>query len=495
MPPQSDRLSPPDYMFGGMYIDGEWRSGQSGKAITFHNPWTEQVIGSIAGADACDVDVAYAAATTNQSVWASTLPGDRAEILLRVARLMEVRRTEIQGWLVREAGSTQAKAQTEWWAVHNSVHEAATLPSRVEGRILYGDYPAKENRIYRRPVGVVAVISPWNWPLHLSMRSVAPALALGNAVVLKPSADTPVTGGLLIARLFEEAGLPPGVLNVIVGASATIGDALVEHDAPRVISFTGSAEVGRRVGRLAVGARLLKRAMLELGGNAPLIVTEDVDLDQAVQVALAGKFLHGGQMCIAVNRIIVADAVHDRFVTGFVARCRCLKITDSDDPDTAFGPVINRRQLDRLTDLLASAQRNGARLRLGGVAKGLILPPQVFDQVTADMDIARLEIFGPIAPILRACNDNDAVQIANATDFGLSSAVLCRDEGRALEIAQRIEAGMTHINDIPAIDMPQMPFGGDKNSGMGRFGSQGMIDAFTTEHWISVQHRSGQHMP
>jgi aldehyde dehydrogenase (NAD+) len=432
MTTHTEQPAPTNYVFDGMYIDGEWRGGQSGSLIVFSNPWTERTIGSIIGADPCDVDVAYALAQTNQPVWASTLPGERAAVFHRVTRLIEARRSEIQCWLVREAGSTLAKAQIEWWAVHNSVVETATLPSWLHGRIIFGDYSAKENRIYRRPVGVVAVISPWNWPLHLSMRSVAPALALGNAVVLKPATDTPVTGGLLIARL-------------------------------------------------------LKRALLELGGNAPLIVTEDVDLEQAVQNAVAGKFLRGGQMCIAVNRIIVADAIHDRFVDLFIACCRSLKISDPDDPETAFGPVINHHQLQRLQGLLSRAHGNGARLRLGGAAKGLNLPPQVFDQVTPDMTIAQQEIFGPIAPILRACDDKEAVQIANATDYGLSSAVLCRNEGRALDIAQRIEAGMTHINDSPAIDLPQLPFGGGKNSCMGRFGSPGMIEAFTTEHWISVQ--------
>jgi aldehyde dehydrogenase (NAD+) len=481
--------TPPGYRYDGIYLDGEWRPGQSGKSLAFFNPWTEQVVGTLIGADRCDVDVAYAAAQTNQPVWASTLPGDRADVFLRAARLMEVRRAEIQSMLVRETGSTIAKAQLEWWAVHNSLREAATLPSRLEGRILFGDYPAKENRIYRRPVGVVAVISPWNWPMHLSMRSVAPALALGNAVVLKPSASTPVTGGLLIARLFEEAGLPPGVLNVVVGTSATIGDAMVTHSTPRVISFTGSPTVGRRVGRLAIEAPQMKHALLELGGNAPMIVTEDVDIDQAVAIAVAGKFLHAGQMCIAVNRIIVAAEIHDRFVDAFVARCRVLPLSDPDDPATAFGPIINHEQLDRLLGLIAGATRDGARLRLGGDPTGLILPPQVFDRVRPDMAIAKTEIFGPVATILRADDDNHAVCIANATDFGLSSAVLCRDEGRAMAIAQRIEAGMTHINDSPAIDMPQMPFGGDKNSGVGRFGSRGVIETFTTEHWISVQQR------
>jgi aldehyde dehydrogenase (NAD+) len=197
-------------------------------------------------------------------------------------------------------------------------------------------------------------------------------------------------------------------------------------------------------------------------------------------------------MCIAVNRIIVASAVHDHFVDAFVARCRTLACSDPDDPATAFGPLINRAHLDRILALMASATRDGARHLLGGEPQGLILPPQVFDRVRPDMAIARSEIFGPVASILRAEDDSHAISMANATEFGLSSAILCQDEGRAMAIARRIEAGMTHINDSPAIDMPQMPFGGDKNSGVGRFGSRGVIETFTTEHWISVQQRPVQ---
>jgi aldehyde dehydrogenase (NAD+) len=484
----SSPASSAPYGFGELYIDGAWRPGASGLPEPVLNPWNGRPIASIIGADASDVDAAYVAAAKAQPAWAATLPGQRAEVFRRAALIMEARQAEIVRLLVEEGGATIAKGGIEWWAVHNSVLEASCLPSQVHGRIIQGDYANKENRIYRRPVGVVGVISPWNWPMHLSMRTVAPALALGNSVVIKPANDTPITGGLLIAKIFEEAGLPPGVLNVVSGPVGDIGDPFTSHDIPRVISFTGSTQIGRRVGQMAVTHRTLKRAILELGGNGPLIVTEDVDLDQAVHTAVVGKLFHQGQMCIAVNRIIVADAIHDVFVDKLVERARELPCRDPNDPATAYGPIINQKQFDRLQGMIQTAQAQGARLRLGGEPEGLLIPVHIFDQVTPDMSLAREEIFGPIAPVLRAMDDDDAVRIANATDYGLTSGVLCRDEGRALRIAQRIEAGMTHINDIPAIDMPQLPFGGDKNSGMGRFGSQAMIEAFTSEHWISVQH-------
>ena len=476
------------YAFGDLVIDGHWRPGASGHAMPVPSPWTGGPIATVFGATTGDVDQAYEGAARTQPGWAATLPGVRAEVFRRAGRIMEEREAEIVDWLVRESGSTTAKARIEWWAVHNSVLEAATLPSRLEGRIIQGDYADKENRIYRRPVGVVGVISPWNWPMHLSMRSIAPALALGNAVVVKPAADTPITGGLLIARILEEAGLPPGILSVVSGEVSVIGDHFTSHAVPRVLSFTGSTEVGRRVGKIAVSSPMIKKAMLELGGNGPLVVTDDVDLDTAVHTAIVGKLFHQGQMCIAVNRIIVADAIHDAFVERFVERAAELRHDDPTDPATAYGTIINQKQLTRLLGMIQMAKREGARLRLGGEPSGLILPVHVFDKVEPGMEIARKEIFGPIAPILRARDDDDAVRLANDTEYGLTSGVLCRDEGRALRIASRIEAGMTHINDIPAIDMPQLPFGGEKNSGLGRFGSRGMIEEFTTEHWISVQH-------
>jgi len=475
------------YRFAEQYIAGTWRSGAS-TPMPVHDPWTGETIATVAAADKHDVELAFSAAVHAQHAWAAMLPGERAAVFARAARVMEARQSEIVEWLVREAGSTLTKAKIEWWAVHNSILEAGTLPSRVEGRILFGDYRAKENLVYRKPVGVVSVISPWNWPLHLSMRSVAPALALGNAVVVKPAGDTPITGGLLIAKLFEEAGLPAGVLSVVTGRSAEIGDLFVTQAGARVISFTGSTEVGRHVGQLALRSAQLKRPLLELGGNGPLIVTADVDLERAVNTAIVGKFLHQGQLCISINRIIVDDAIHDVFVRRYVERARELALGGPMESNTVIGPIINRAQFDRIAELVDRAKHEGARLLLGEPTRGLVMPPRVLDRVASDMAIARTEIFGPVATILRARGDDEAVRIANDTSYGLTSGVLCRDLGRAMRLAHRIEAGMTHINDIPAIDMPQMPFGGEKNSGLGRFGSRAMIEELTTEHWISIQH-------
>lgn len=475
------------YHFGEQYIEGRWQAGRA-QPMVVQDPWSRETIATIAAANADDISRAFRAAARAQVAWARQLPGERAAVFARAAQLMEARKEEIVRWLVRESGSTLTKAGIEWWGVHNSVLEAGTLPWRVEGRILFGDYRDKENLVYRKPVGVVSVISPWNWPMHLSMRSVAPALALGNAVVVKPAGDTPITGGLLIAKLFEEAGLPPGVLSIVAGRSSEIGDLFVTAPEARVVSFTGSSDVGRHVGELAIRSEQMKRSMLELGGNGPLIITADVDLERAVSTAIVGKFLHQGQLCISINRLIVEDSIHDEFVRRYVARAKDLVLGGPADPRSVIGPIINRAQFDRINALVEGAKAEGARLLLGEPARDLVMPPRVFDGVTANMTIARTEIFGPVAAILRAQHDDHAIAIANDTSYGLTSGVLCRDLGRAMKLAHRIEAGMTHINDIPAIDMPQMPFGGEKNSGLGRFGTHDIIGELTTEHWISIQH-------
>lgn len=253
----------------------------------------------------------------------------------------------------------------------------------------------------------------------------------------------PISGGLLIGKIFEEAGLPGGVLNVIVGRSSQIGDEFVQHPASRLISFTGSTSVGRNIGKLAMSSSMMKKTMLELRGNARLIVTEDVDVDFAAHLALVGKFLHQGQMCIAINRIIVADAVHDAFVDRFVELAKALTWSVPDSPATAIGPIINRRQFDGIVAMIKQAKSDGARHRLGEAPVGLVIPPQVFDNVTPTMALGRNEIFGPVAAIMRAADDDEAVQMANDTEYGLTSGVVCRDLGRALDLASRIEAGMT----------------------------------------------------
>jgi aldehyde dehydrogenase (NAD+) len=474
--------------FDKQFINGAWRSGRLGRTLKDTDPYTGETLVEIAMADQRDLDEAYRSAVKAQCSWAATLPGGRASVLRRMVLLMEERKQEIVGWLVRESGSTRIKAHMEWETTRAVFIEAASMVYRAAGRILPSDIRGKECRVYRKPVGVVGVISPWNWPLHLSARSVAPALAVGNAVVLKPASDTPVTGGLLLAKLLEEAELPPGILSVLIGGGSDLGDAFVCHEIPRVISFTGSTAVGRRIARLAAEAPIVKRVELELGGNTPFVVLSDADLDQAVEAGVFGKFLHQGQICMAVNRFIVDDAIYEDFLERFTERTRSLKFGNPDDPDTMVGPIINRSQLDRLLDRIRKASVSGARQVLGGEPQGLVLPPHVFRDVNNDDSLAREELFGPVAPVIRAQGDEDALRMANATEFGLSSAVFSRDQERGVRFAVRIEAGMAHVNDQPVNDLPNNPFGGEKNSGIGRFGGDWAIEAFTTDQWVTVQH-------
>ena len=273
--------------------------------------------------------------------------------------MLDARRDEIVGLLIHETGSTRTKANIEWGAVRDGMLEAAMLPSRAVGRILPVDVPNKESRTYRQPIGVVGILSPWNFPLHLSNRSVAPALALGNAVVVKPSEESPVTGGPLLASLYAEAGLPPGLFKVLVGRPDEIGDAFVSHSVPRFISFTGSTQVGRRAGRLAAGGGTLKHVALELGGNAPLVVLDDADFERAVQAAIVARFMHQGQICMSANRIIVQDGVYDAFVDAFVGRAAGLKVGDPDESDTVIALLINLRQLDRACGHIKHARAEG----------------------------------------------------------------------------------------------------------------------------------------
>ncbi len=474
--------------FESQPIGGEWRAGRAGKRNVDIDPYNGKTLVEIPMATAQDLDEAYAAAARAQPAWAATAPAERAQVMRRAVEIFDARREEIISWLIREAGSTRLKATIECDSARAITLEAASFPYRAAGRILPSDIPGKENRVYRRPLGVIGVISPWNFPLHLTQRSLAPALALGNAVVVKPASDTPVTGGLLAAKIFEEAGLPPGVLSVTVGAGSEIGDHFVEHPLPRLISFTGSTAVGRGIARLAMSGARIKRVALELGGNSPFVVLGDADVDQAVRAAVFGRFLHQGQICMSINRIIVDAKLHDAFVERFVAQVRALKVGDPNDAATVIGPIIDRAQLQGLLEKIDQARRDGATQALGGHADGQVLPPHVFTGVAPDNVLARDESFGPVVPILRAKDEAEALALANDTDYGLSSAVFSGDLERGVRFARQIEAGMSHVNDMSVQDEPHTPFGGEKNSGLGRFGGEWILDEFTSTHWVSVQH-------
>lgn len=471
------------------FIGGQWREGRSEKTLTVTNPYNDDVLATIRQASVQDLDDAYRAAEAAQPAWAATGPSERRRILMRAAQLLEERRDEIAAWLVKESGSTIGKALVEVGAAAAITLEASSFPARAHGRIMDSDLPGKENRVYRRPLGVVGVISPWNFPLHLSQRSVAPALALGNAVVLKPASDTPITGGLILARIFEEAGLPAGVLNVVIGSGSEIGDDFVTHPVPGLISFTGSTPVGSNVGRLATGGKHLKHVALELGGNSPFVVLADANLDAAVQAAVTGKFLHQGQICMAINRIIVEAPVHDEFLRRFTEAANHVPYGDPADSGTLVGPVVNDSQLDGLKEKIATAQREGAKMVVSGDISGRVIPPHVFADVTPDMEIAREEIFGPLVGVLKAEDEEHALKLANDHPFGLSSAVFTQDLDRGTRFALRVKAGMTHVNDMPVNDEAHVSFGGERNSGLGRFNGDWAIEEFTTDHWISITAR------
>lgn len=473
--------------FSGQFIAGKWRPGTQGTSAPDRNPYDDSILADIAQASLADLDQAFAAANATQPEWAGVLPSERAAVFLRAVSILEARREEIVGWLIRESGSTRIKAEVEWGAVRAGMLEAATMPFAAQGHIIPLDRPGKEARVYKKPVGVIGVISPWNFPLHLSNRSVAPALALGNTVVLKPSNDTPVTGGLLLAKIYEEAGLPPGALNVVVGSSAVIGDAFSRHPVPRVLTFTGSTPVGRHIAKVAGESTLLKRIGLELGGNAPLVVLDDADFEKAVSAALIGRFMHQGQICMSTNRIIVDASLYDRFVEAYVEAAKSVKYGDPNAPDTLVGPVCNDSQVSSVKASIERARAAGFRECLAGPIEGRVVAPHVFSEVMNDSDFAQNEIFGPVAPLIRAASEAEALVFANDTEFGLSSAVFTANEARGLAFAQRIEAGMTHINDITVHDYPHVMFGGEKNSGLGRFNGRWIVEEFTTDHFISLQ--------
>jgi aldehyde dehydrogenase (NAD+) len=417
--------------------------------------------------------------------------------MLAAAEVVRTRWAEITGWLIHETGGPAPRADLEWSLVRSVLLEAASVPHHVTGKIMPSEIPGKESRVYRQPAGVVAVISPWNFPMRVSSRSVAPALAAGNAVVLKPASDTPVSGGLLLARVLEEAGLPPGLLSVVVGGGSDIGEAIARHPVPRVLSFTGSAAVGQAITR-AAGVR---RLALELGGRGPLVVLDDADLGRAVDAAVFGSFFHQGQVCMIANRIIVDRKVYGEFTERLVAAVRCLQAGDPAAEDTDVGPVINARQLSAILDRLERARSEGARQVLGGEPggpAGLLLPPHVL-LASHDVATAREEVLGPVATVIRARDADDALRIANDTSCGLSSAVFTQDTDRGVRFALQVRAGMTHVNDSPVNDDANAAFGGHGigrsgglggsggAGGFGGFGSQWAVDEFTTGHWVSVQ--------
>lgn len=459
-----------------MPLAGSWRPGRSGTIAADTDPWSGDTLTEIPLASTADLGDALTGAERAQPRWAAQPASRRAEVILAAAEVIRARRAEITDWLVRETGGPAIRAGLEWSLVRSVTREAASVPRRMTGHIMPSEVPGKESRVYRRPAGVVAVIGPRHFPMQASAHFVAPALAAGNAVILKPASDTPVTGGLLLAKVFEEAGLPEGLLSVAVGEGSDIGDAIVRHPVPRVISFAGSTAVGEALTRAAG----LKRLVLKPGGNGPLVVLDDADLAEAVDGAVFGSFLREGEICMITSRLVVDRRVYDEFTERLVTLVRCLRAGDPAADDTDIGPVISARRLSVIQDKLKRAGDEGARPVLSGEPggpTGLLLPPHVLLARTA-VPTAREEVPGPVITVIRARDEQDALDIAKATGCGRRSAVFTRDADRGVRFALRAGAAMTHINGSP--------FSGDASIGSGSTGrfSRPAIDELTIEQWV-----------
>ncbi|MCA0972583.1 aldehyde dehydrogenase family protein [Halobacillus litoralis] len=470
--------------FTQQFINGQWKNGSSEKTVENVNPYTKETIASIPSANEEDLNEAYEAARSAQKDWMELTPGKKQAYFDELLNVVHKRKEEIVDWLVKESGSTLVKAEVEFQAAAAIIRESASFPTRMKGEILPSNTPGKENRVYRSPKGVIGVIGPWNFPFHLAMRSIAPALATGNTVVVKPASDAPATSGLLIADLFEEAGFPKGVINVVVGRGSEIGDAFVTHPTAKLISFTGSTEVGSHIGELA--GKHIKDTALELGGNNAMIVLDDADLDQAVEAAAFGKYLHQGQICMSLNRIIVHESVHDDFVEKFKEKVAGLKAGDPSDKEVVVGPVINSEAVERIQEDVKKTVEQGAELVTGGEAEGNVMEPTILTGVTNDMPTANHEMFGPVASIIKVGDEDEAVEVANGSPYGLSGSLFTTDIHRGVELAKRVETGMIHINDQSVNDEAHVAFGGEKESGIGRFGGEWALDKFTTVKWIGV---------
>jgi benzaldehyde dehydrogenase (NAD) len=461
-----------------------WEPG-TGAPIEDREPATGRLIATVRGATPEDVARAAAAATEAQPAWAATSYPERARILRKAADIYEAHRDEFGVWTQRETGASHGKMHHESSLAHLEILNASTLPSQPYGSLMPSAVKGRLSMVRRVPVGVIGAITPWNSPSVLGMRVVAPALALGNAVVLKPDPQTPVIGGAMFAAVFKEAGLPEGVLQVVVGG-ADVGEALVIDPNINVVSFTGSTAVGRRVGQLAGG--MLKKVSLELGGNNAFIVLDDADLDAATAAGAFSAFQFQGQVCFAAGRHLVHRRVADSYISALTEKARGLRIGDPYREDVQLGPIVNEKQIARIDGIVQRSIAAGAVVNEGATHEGLFYRPTVLTSVTQEMPAFTDEIFGPVAPITVFDTDEEATALANASSYGLVASIYTRSLSRGLAFADRMRTGMVHVNDGTLNDEAIIPFGGMGDSGNGgRYGGEASLDTFTDWQWVTVR--------
>ena len=480
------------YDIGLLIGDGE-RASAGGAVFERHNPMTNAVATVAVAANLDDVKAACDAAQAAFPGWAKTGPNARRALLLKAADAVAAKGDAFVAAMKSETGATEGWARFNVMLAADMLREAASLTTQVAGETIPSDKPGCLALALRVPAGVCVGIAPWNAPVILGVRAVATPLACGNTVVLKTSEACPRTH-YLIGEALREAGFPPGVVNVISNApqdAAAVVNALIDHPAVRRINFTGSTRVGKLIAERAGGQ--LKPVLLELGGKAPLVVLKDADLDEAVKAAAFGAFFNQGQICMSTERIIVEEAVADAFVEKFAAKAKSLVAGDPAAGTTPLGAVVSPEAIATVQALIADAVGKGAKVVAGGQADGILMNATVVDGVTKAMKIYGDESFGPVVAVMRAKDTDDAVRMANDTEYGLSASVFSQNVATALSVAQRIESGICHINGPTVHDEAQMPFGGVKGSGYGRFGGKAGIAEFTDLRWITIETLPGQY--
>lgn len=478
----------------GLLINNERVSAFGGGTSVRNNPVNDAPVTTFASAKARDAVSAVESCAKAFTSWSKTGPNERRDILLRASQLLDERADQFVESMIGETGASMPWVKFNVKLASGMLKEAASLTTHIKGEIIPADKPGSYSFAFRRPVGVILSIVPWNAPIVLAVRAFGTALACGNTVVLKASENSPATQYML-AKVMIDAGLPPGVLNFITHTredAAEVVEAIIAHPAVHRVNFTGSTAVGRIVA--SMGAKYLKPVLLELGGKAPLLVLEDADVDNAVRAAAFGAYMHQGQICMSTERIVLDKKIADEFAAKMTKKVQTLSAGDPKKSNAPLGALISKEAAQRVKGLIDEAVRNGAEaLVLGGV-DGAIVQPSLLDKVTPKMKIYYEESFGPVACMVRVNGIDEAISVANDTEYGLKAAIFSRDVKKAMEIARQLEFGCCHINGPTVYDEAQMPLGGMKASGYGRFGGHAGINEFTEVHWVSVEDPD-QHYP
>lgn len=478
-------LKRPDLLKSQALIGGVWCSADDNSSFAVTNPADGSVITRVPRLQAVETGRAIAAAEKALPAWRAKTAKDRAQIMRRWYELMLAHQDDLASILTHEQGKSLAEARGEVLYGAAFIEWFGEEAKRIYGDVIPGFSADRRLLVFKQGIGVVAAITPWNFPIAMITRKVGPALAAGCTVVVKPASETPLSA-LALAALAEEAGIPAGVINVVTGPAGVVGPVLTHSPVVRKLSFTGSTDIGKRL--MAESAGTLKKLSLELGGNAPFIVFEDADLDAAVRGAMLSKFRNSGQTCVCANRFLVQDSIYDAFIEKFAAAVAGLKVGAGWEQDVTQGPLINEAALTRVQGLLSDLKGQGASIVCGGHPHergGLFFQPTIVRDVKNDSELAQSELFGPIAPIIRFKDEAEAIRMANDTEFGLASYFYSQNINRIFRVSEALEYGMVGVNE-GIISTEVAPFGGVKSSGLGREGSKYGIDEYLEIKYVCI---------